>query len=358
MPSVRFTTMHRRSLFLVALACMGMGAAPSAFAYQGAPSLASYRGRLLTSELVPGTSRWRLLVSYRGTRREVPTPRRDVPFDGDIGPGPDGRPTVVFSRCAADPPTASPLDYLPLLGPAWSDARSCRIYEWVIGSPRSRAVGLHTPSRASDTNPAIWRHTLVFVRRATGQPQIKARVGRALRTLPGGSTCPSCERQTYVSHIDVDARSVVFDWTTAEHGWELRAVALSGKTARLLASGAVGGICGYSQPASPALERGRILFLSFGAACQTIDGPTGPDSVTVWSTNRTGRDGRRGTVGGAFPVAIAPTATSALAGLDDSLVSPSRAHNRRDCERRNACRVRPLRPTWQPATLPPAVPIG
>jgi hypothetical protein len=91
-------------------------------------------------------SRWngrtyKLFASVSGRRpRPLRVPAQDEPFDADIGPDADGRPTVVLTRCAAG---ACGLSLLALTGSA------------------PVATGIAVPTAA--VHPTVWRGTIAWL---------------------------------------------------------------------------------------------------------------------------------------------------------------------------------------------------
>src|SRR5690349_17187396 len=72
------------------------------------------------------------------TTQLAATPR-GVPFDADIGPGADGTPTVVYSRCATEPRLGD--DQLPI----WATGRGCDVYRLALGATKeTRVSGVST----------------------------------------------------------------------------------------------------------------------------------------------------------------------------------------------------------------------
>src|SRR5262245_61149589 len=86
--------------------------------------ISAYAGHVVFSQY--GADGYRLMEAHASPTGEIVTPLdvtpRDVPFDADIGPGPDGTPTVVYSRCATEPRLGA--DGLPI----WATGRGCDVY--------------------------------------------------------------------------------------------------------------------------------------------------------------------------------------------------------------------------------------
>src|SRR4051812_46289491 len=65
--------------------------------------IAAFGGRLLWSRLDRASGNWFLVTRAGGVTQNVAVGPRRVPFDADLGPGPDGAPVAVYSRCRRDP---------------------------------------------------------------------------------------------------------------------------------------------------------------------------------------------------------------------------------------------------------------
>jgi hypothetical protein len=175
-----------------------------------------------------------------GVVAPLPVPGRSVPFDADLGPGEDGRSTLVYSRCAVEPPAAELGGAL-----AWNLARRCDVYRFSFTTGReARIAGAASPA-VSEFLPAVWRGRVAFavrrppVRRppdprapgpALGDIVPGLRLlerGGAVRTLPGPSA-RACARvpgerairvrrcgPVYfgaMTGLDLRARAVAFAW--------------------------------------------------------------------------------------------------------------------------------------------------
>jgi hypothetical protein len=99
-------------------------------------------------------SRWngktyKLFASHAGRRpRPLPVPAQEEPFDADIGPGADGRPTVVLTRCAAG---------------------ACGLSLLALRASVPVATGIAVPS--APVHPSLWRGTIAWLDGATIRTQ-------------------------------------------------------------------------------------------------------------------------------------------------------------------------------------------
>ena len=118
------------------------------------------------------------LGSAEGAVVQPSVPPRPVPFDVDLGPGPDGSLAAVYSRCR---------------GP------NCDIYRY--DTVRRREVRV-TRSAASELLPAVEGSRIVFVRRDGGRASVESLDGRRL----------AGPRRARVRALDLRGRRVAVAW--------------------------------------------------------------------------------------------------------------------------------------------------
>jgi len=196
-----------------------------------ATPLSAYGGILVWSHFNSAKSRYYLRALIGGSVTDLPVPGREVPFDADIGPGRDGRPTVVYSRCAHEPMPESTFTELPI----WRLARGCDLYRFRIGDQDERRLSSLSRATSSETLPSIWRERIAFTR--IGEPRGRPRavvptlelatIGRHLRNkqLRGGSV-GRFERLTPHGQVtngpgftalDLRDTTVTFGWSFLGH---------------------------------------------------------------------------------------------------------------------------------------------
>ena len=166
----------RRFLAVSLLACFGAMSAPAAAdasttALAGmadvSQALSGYAGYVVFSLKSGGT--YRLMVWHRGHSRALPVAGRAIPFDADAGPDAAGRPAVVYSRCARDPPAATG---------DWTEARGCRIYQLsLVGEALRRGVSPRSGRRAGRIR-----------RRRSGSGRSRSRAWRRVRASSGSTS--------------------------------------------------------------------------------------------------------------------------------------------------------------------------
>jgi hypothetical protein len=166
--------------------------------------VSAYAGRLVFSQYDAAAGVYRLLESHASPAGQVTTPLpvapRNVPFDADVGPSADGRPAVVYSRCATAEPRLG-ADGLPI----WASGRGCDVYQYVLGGAGGevRVDGVSTGG-ASEFLPTLWRGAIAFGRvyeqRAGTRgvyPYVYVRGDGPSARQPGGRPgCPGRPRST------------------------------------------------------------------------------------------------------------------------------------------------------------------
>jgi hypothetical protein len=141
--------------------------------------VSAYAGHVVWSQFEDGA--FRLYEAHASPAGQVTTrlaaPPRGVPFDADIGPGRDGKPTVVYSRCRTEPRLGA--DQLPI----WATGRGCRIYELGLGATAETRL----PGAGSEFLPSIWRDRIAFGRVYDRYPYVYVRAGGGTsKRQPGG----------------------------------------------------------------------------------------------------------------------------------------------------------------------------
>lgn len=113
---------------------------------------------------VPSPPTWQLAVSREGAAPTVlPVRPQRVPFDADIGPGPDGAPQIVYSRCSSDGEGGFPV---------WPET-GCDIYRYDLATRSETKLAVRARAGVDTTLPTIWRDRLAWVgTRGRGVPRV------------------------------------------------------------------------------------------------------------------------------------------------------------------------------------------
>ncbi len=171
-------------------------------------TISAYGGRVAWSELDYRTNRWRLMSHLGGVTAAVPVAPRRQPFDVDVGPDTNGRPTAVYSRCARARRTGPPA--------------GCDLYRFDFAAGRERRIGGPSTSAGSEYLPSLWRDRLAFTRvRLLRSGRLAAPPRLVVRSLAGGrETAVAGGREGLgrgagygiPTSIDFDGRHLAFTW--------------------------------------------------------------------------------------------------------------------------------------------------
>jgi hypothetical protein len=105
--------------------------------------------------------RYRLVAWSRGGgRRVLPVRGQRVPFDADVGPGPSGRPVVVYSRCRRPPDLGRSSTELP----TYVSGRGCDLYLYDPRTRREREIAARSLPGTSEMLPSVWGKRIAFAR--------------------------------------------------------------------------------------------------------------------------------------------------------------------------------------------------
>jgi hypothetical protein len=157
----------RRAVVVLAVAVLFPAAARADFTVASVDRptpVSAYAGRLVWSQFDPAANVFRLMEAHASPvgqqTTQLPIAPRAVPFDADVGPGADGVPTVVYSRCATEPRLGD--DRFPV----WATGRGCDVYRFALsGTAGELRVGGVSTGAASEFLPSLWRSRVAFARR-------------------------------------------------------------------------------------------------------------------------------------------------------------------------------------------------
>jgi hypothetical protein len=293
-----------RSILLVTGLFLAVAASPAQAAdtvLAPAPDTAgitAYGGHVVLSRFDPATNMWSLVRWHAGAVDVLPVAPRSVPFDADAGPDADGKPVVVYSRCAKDPAAPARGELSP--APDWQTARGCDVYELPLtGDLREAKLSAPSSRTKSETTPSVWRGGVAFARHADGGATptvLYVPAGAQAPRVLGGGTVPTCSslcsstsQRRSVDQLDIGPARAVFVWRMtggAVYGtgisWELRAASLTGGVSTLLEAGLASGTCGFRLPSAGSALGNPISYLDAHADCDvtetrfaTVDAVTG-----------------------------------------------------------------------------------
>ena len=227
--------------------------------------IAVYGGRLLWSTFDPATQTYGLTTRVGGVTLQVPVARRSVPFDADLGPGPNGSMVAVYSRCSTEIGVGSG-------GPSlYGRGRGCDLYLYDFASARETRIASASAPDASEFWPTIWRGTLAFARSYDNKrdfPYLYTRPlsGSAKSTRqPGGprSGCATCDdRLSRPIALDLYGKRLAFAWQYVSRGegldTDIRMDTIGGGHVRVTHQN--GGGLTQVVPSWPAFENGRLYW--------------------------------------------------------------------------------------------------
>lgn len=177
----------------------------------GVGYLDAHGGYVIWSSLDPATDRYSLRVLAGGRVQTLPVPTRPVPFDVDLGPGPDGETVAVYSRCIRDLDRGPGVFSRPVRGVG------CRLFAYSFAARTERKLP-RARNHASEFSPAVWKDRLVFFAQSGG---IRSRISLRTRSIDGrtaGKRLQAGSRGPSAGPVDVDLRGrrIAFTWQGAE----------------------------------------------------------------------------------------------------------------------------------------------
>ena len=130
----------------------------------------------------PRATSFQLAVSRDGAPPVVlPVRAQRIPFDADVGPGPDGTPQIVYSRCRSDAAGQVPV----------SPETGCDLYRFDLAAQTETRIAVRSSATADETLPTIWRDRIAWVSvRNGGLPRVlegalAGGAARAVSLVPG-----------------------------------------------------------------------------------------------------------------------------------------------------------------------------
>ena len=241
----------------------------------GPTPVAAYGGVLLWSARDPATGAWALVSRVDGVVQRLPVAQRRVPFDADLGPGPDGGVVAVYSRCAREPPPGS--GFAPTL---YNRGRGCDLFLFDFATSTERRLANASAPNASEFFPTIWRGTLAFGRVYDSKPDLpyiytRPVLGTARSTRQPGGARNACRRdprsgrtscspatQSRPMSLELWGRRLGFAWTFSGFAegldTEIRMDTIGG--GHTLVARQSGGGLTQVQLGWPAFENGRLYW--------------------------------------------------------------------------------------------------
>lgn len=185
--------MNRFTRNLLGVSGAALVAASGAPAYAQSPDetvhrparASAYGDTLVASVFDQATNTYRLSVRSDTGLTPLPVASRSVPFDVDVGPGEDGRPVAVYSRCGQEPIQPSPTTALP----EWPTGIGCDIFRYDLATGQETKVAGASTNESSEYLPAIWEDEVAFARTYTSREGRRGRLPYLyVRPLDGGGS--------------------------------------------------------------------------------------------------------------------------------------------------------------------------
>jgi hypothetical protein len=165
--------------------CVAPASAETVLARESAPFTADAFGDVIAwSSFDPFTKTYRLRVLRNGQPADPPVAPNPDPFDLDVGPGPDGKPLIVYARNG-----------------------NLFQFDGTLESPLAEVN-----SSLIESQPSIHRSSLGFVRQRTrrGRPTVYLRSGGDTKRQPR----PRFRRTIGVDNLELSARGLFVTWRT------------------------------------------------------------------------------------------------------------------------------------------------
>lgn len=274
--------------------------------------LSAYGGRLVWSTYDPSTRTFSLTTRAGGETATLPVAPRPVPFDADLGPGVDGTPVVVYSRCQREPDYELNNDRVF----DYTSGGHCDVYRYDFATQRESPVRSVNRRSSSETVPTIYGRRIAFARtsrpsrgRSDGVARLLLNDGVRTRELRRGSlgvdrgpVSPRSLNKPRPSSMDLSADRLAFRWfhveprrcpgkdpnfRTEAFQNELWSVSLRSRRGRLVGRGCEAGRAPQDF-VGPAVDRGRLYYipqpgpglLSFSARAGTrAEGPNPENTI-------------------------------------------------------------------------------
>lgn len=147
--------------------------------------VSTYADTVVTSVFDQATNSYRLAVRSGTGLTPLPVAPRSVPFDVDVGPGEDGRPVAVYSRCAQEPVQPSPTTALP----EWPTGLGCDVVRFDFATGRESKLEGASTDESSEYLPSMWEDEVAFARTYADRDGRRGRLPYLyVRPLDGGES--------------------------------------------------------------------------------------------------------------------------------------------------------------------------
>jgi hypothetical protein len=225
------------------------GQAPLATNTAGGP-IAAWSSVVAWSAWDDAAGGYRLVVDREGARMVLPVAAQQFPFDVQAGPGPDGGPWLVWSRCEG--------------GSATEPSGDCDVVAWDVAAGREQRVAEAATQGRREFAPAIWRGRIAFAHRRIGRQTRRTRTRLAVAPVAGG-------RARAAPGMPVGNCGGAPFWCGSARPTDVVSLALRDDALAVSASYGVDGnrpgICGFQEVRLADLRTGIVRRVSPTATC-------------------------------------------------------------------------------------------
>jgi hypothetical protein len=258
-----------RRLISLVFALWAFGASPAfgaaVIADSGAPTTVSRHDDVAAwSRPAEGGGHELVVREGGGKPRVLPVERRGVPFDADVGPGPDGGTVIAYSRCETEPKALD--ETAPMV--AHVTGRGCDLFLYDLDARAERRLDGASTAGASEVLPSVWRDEVAFARvyerrsgRSGSLPYLYRRPldgSRGSQRQPGGARGGS--GLPGPTALDLYGRHLAFAWVWSRGGRGQSELRLDTLGRGPLVVGRTGWRDSVARYLTPHGSRGRIAY--------------------------------------------------------------------------------------------------
>jgi hypothetical protein len=183
-------------------------------------------------------SAYRLSIRREGAIEQLPVAPSQVPFDVDIGPGRNGRPQLIYTRCRTERTEDRGHTAFGTNG-----NQGCDLVTYSLAGGGERPVQGANTAAGNEFAPTLWKGRIAFARQTPGRnrPLVYTRMLGAPRSRPS-TRLPSIRKRTTtrgILELDLFGRHLAQRAFYSGHA-EVRLVDISDRSVRRLARTGVG----------------------------------------------------------------------------------------------------------------------
>lgn len=206
----------RASVVVALLAAAPCASADQQLAQEQQPFIAASHGDVIVWSSYDAVGQhYRLVTLSGGVAAPLPIAPRPQAFDVSLGPGENGSPVAVYSRCTGKTPP------IYTEGGASHASSGCDIYRYDFASSQERKVESVSSATFSETQPSIRGRRIAFVRELSPRGRQVVRnavyIGATTGTRkPRRQPNPRSPRGGQVEGVSLTSRGLLFVWRRVE----------------------------------------------------------------------------------------------------------------------------------------------